>query len=296
MRHRLEAVLLLTVLLTSCRTWTAAPVGVSAHESLNGVLWMRTSAEYYALTEQAYRLARMQMDQALKPENAAWTAAVEQVAGHEDLPPAAILDIDESVLDTSSFQAQIVTADGRFRPAAWNRWVREEKAGAVPGALEFARYALAKGVRIFYVTNRDWELEDATRQNLQDLGFPVDADGANLLCVGERAGWEFDKTSRREFIAASHRVVLIVGDDLNDFVPGSQTAPERRVAVARRWQSYWGSRWIVMPNALYGGWEQSLYDFDDGMPRPQVLRRKYDVLEALDEPPAMGAPGLPRQR
>jgi acid phosphatase len=295
-RHRLEVILLLAVLLASCQTWTATPVGESPHESLNAVLWMRTSAEYYALTEQAYRLAMMQLDQALKPENAAWTAAIEQVRGYEDLPPAAVFDIDEGVLDTGSFQARIVKADDRFRRAAWNGWVREQEARAVPGAVEFARYALAKGVRVFYVTNRDWTLEDATRQNLQDLGFPVDADGANLLSKGERAGWEFDKTSRRQFIAASHRVVLIIGDDLNDFVSGSQTEPRRRLALARRWRSYWGTRWIVMPNAVYGGWERSLYDFDDALPRPQVLRRKYDALEALDEPLAIETPGLPRQR
>jgi acid phosphatase len=296
MRHRLKVVLLLAALLASCQTWTATPVGESPHESLNAVLWMRTSAEHYALTEQAYRLAMMQVDHALKPENAAWTAAVEQVRGYEGLPPAVVLDIDESVLDTGAFQAQIVKADDRFRRAAWNGWVREQKARAVPGAVEFARYALAKDVRLFYVTNRDWALEDATRQNLEDLGFPVDADGANLLSKGERAGWELDKTSRRQFIAASHRVVLIVGDDLNDFVPGSQTEPRQRVALARRWRSYWGTRWIVMPNAVYGGWERSLYDFDGTLLRPQVLRRKYDALEALDEPLAIETPGSPLQR
>ncbi len=295
-RHRLEAILVLAALLASCQTWTATEVRESRHESLNAVLWRRTSAEYYALTQQAYRLAMMQLDEALKPENAAWTAEIEQVRGYEDLPPAAVLDIDECVLDTGSFQAQIVKADGRFRRAAWHDWVREQKARAVPGAVEFARYARAKGVRIFYVTNRDWELEDATRQNLQDLGFPVDADGANLLSKGERAGWELDKTSRRQFIAASHRIVLIIGDDLNDFVSGSQTEPPQRVALARRWQSYWGTRWIVMPNAVYGGWERSLYDFDAALSRAQVLRRKYDALEAPDEPPGVETPGHPRLR
>jgi 5'-nucleotidase (lipoprotein e(P4) family) len=295
-RQRLAAVLALVVLLPSCRTWTVGPAAVPPHESLDAVLWMRTSAEYYALAEQAYRLAMVQLDEALKPENPAWTAAFEQVAGYEDLPPAVLVDVDEAVVDTGAFQAQLVKTGEQFRPADWNRWVRELKSKAVPGAAEFARYAVARDVRLFFVTNRDHELEEATLQNLRDLGFPVDADGANVLTKGEREGWKFDKTSRRQFIAASHRIVLIIGDDLNDFVPGSLTDPRGRVALARRWRSYWGTRWIMIPNAFYGGWQRTLYGFDEGLTRQQVLRRKYDVLEALDEPPAMQTPGLPGPR
>jgi len=51
-----------------------------------------------------------------------------------------------------------------------------------------------------------------------------------------------------------------------------------------------------MPNAVYGGWERSLYDFEDAPPRSQILRRKYDVLEALGEPLGIETPGDPRQR
>jgi hypothetical protein len=48
-----------------------------------------------------------------------------------------------------------------------------------------------------------------------------------------------------------------------------------------------------MPNAVYGGWERALYDFDGALRRPQILRRKY---EALDEPLAIETPGSPLQR
>jgi hypothetical protein len=51
-----------------------------------------------------------------------------------------------------------------------------------------------------------------------------------------------------------------------------------------------------MPNAVYGGWERSLYDFDDVLSRPQILRRKRDALEVLDQPLAVETPDLPRQR
>jgi 5'-nucleotidase (lipoprotein e(P4) family) len=280
-------------MLVSCRTWTAAPTAVTPHESLDAVLWTRTSGEYIVLTEQAYRLARMQVDEALKPENATWTAALEQVQGYEDLPPAVVLDVDEAVLDTGSFQAQLLSTGERFGPTVWDAWVHQHKGEAIPGAVEFARYAVANGVSLFFVTNRDWELEEATRENLQDLGFPVEADGANLLTKGERPEWEVDKTSRRKFVAESHRVILMIGDDLNDFFSGSQTDPRGRMALARRWKSYWGTRWIMLPNPFYGGWERSLYDFDEDLTRQQILRRKFDALEAPDTPPAVETPGLP---
>jgi len=253
-----------------------------AHPSLDAVLWEQTSAEYGASTEQAYRLARVQLDEALRPENAGWTAAPEQVRDCGDLPPAVILDVDEGVIDTTSFQARIVERDGRFRLAAWNDWVREEKGRAIPGAVEFAQYARAKGVRIFYVTNREHAVEDATRRNLQALGFPVDADGGNILSRNEREGWGSDKGSRREFIAAAYRVVLVAGDDLNDFLSGSRLPPRERVALARRWRSNWGTKWIVLPNPIYGGWERSLYGFDNQLDPTEILRRKLEQLETLD--------------
>jgi len=302
-RRRLAAVLSLVVLLPSCRTSTPPPAAEApapaaapiAHESLDAVLWMRTSAEYDAVALQAYRLAMVQLDEALKPENPAWTAAIEQVEGYRDLPPAVLVDVDEAVVDTGAFQARLLKSGERFRPETWNRWVRERRSTAIPGAAEFARYAVARGVRVFFVTNRDAELEEATVQNLRDIGFPADPDGANVLTKHERPGWVFDKTSRRRFIAASYRIVLIVGDDLNDFVPGSQTDPRSRVALAQRWRAYWGTRWIMLPNLYYGGWERSLYDFDEDLTRPEVLRRKLDALDALDEPPAPETPGAPRR-
>ena len=284
MHWRLEATLPLAVLLASCQSSMEAPVverGLT-HVSLDAVLWAQTSAEYGASTEQAYQLARLQLDEALRPENAAWTAELEQVRDYADLPPAVVLDVDEGVLDTSSFQARIVKRYGRFRLAAWNDWVGEEKGRAVPGAVEFAKYAHAKGVRIFYVTNREHEVEAATRRNLQALGFPVDADGGNILSKNERAEWGSDKGSRREFIAARYRVVLIAGDDLNDFLSGSRLEPRERVALARRWRSNWGTKWIMLPNPIYGGWERSLYEFNNQLTPSEILRRKHSQLETFE--------------
>jgi len=283
-RTQLHPILLCAVFLASCRTPVADPAsrGWRTHESLNAVLWTQTSAEYDVSAEQAYRLARMELDEALKPKNAHWTAAVEQTGDFSDLAPAVILDVDEAVLDNSFFEARRVKSGEAFRLDAWNAWVREEKAPAVPGALEFATYAEERGVRIFYVSNRTRDVEDSTRRNLHKMGFPVDPDGGNILSKGERAEWRSDKRSRREFVGRGHRVLLIVGDDFNDFLSGSELPPEQRVALARHYRGHWGVKWILIPNAFYGRWERSLYAFDTTLPRPHILRRKYEALETRE--------------
>ena len=284
MRRRLRAAAWLPVLLVSCQSWSRIPAGGDdrTHEGLNAVLWMQTSAEYEAAAEQAFRLAKLQLDAALEPGNAAWTASLEQGPDTGDLPPAVVLDVDETVLDSSPFQARLVERRVVFRLEEWNAWAREASAGAVPGALEFVKHAEANGVRIFYVTNREVEIEAATRRNLEKLGFPVDDGGDNLLTRNERTGWGSDKRSRRRFIAADHRIVLIVGDDLNDFVSGSRAQPGSRVELARRWRAYWGTKWIVLPNPMYGSWERSLYGFDRPLSRSERLRRKQEKLEPPD--------------
>jgi acid phosphatase len=283
-REHLKAIPLCAALITSCGT-LGSDLGKregQPHETLNAVLWVQTSAEYDMSTEQAYRLAAIRLGEALEPENARWTAAVEQTGRYWDLPPAVVLDIDEAVLDNSSFAARLVRRRTAFDLEAWNTWVREEQALAVPGALAFVKLAHGRAVRIFYVTNRTHDVEDPTRRNLANLGFPVDADGGNILSKGERAGWRSDKRPRRAFVAERYRILLLVGDDLNDFVSGSEVPPEKRVELARRFDEYWGVKWIVIPNPVYGRWEGSLHSDDRTLSPSQILQRKIEALETLE--------------
>jgi acid phosphatase len=87
----------------------AAPPAVAqdppANDLLNAVLWMQRSVEYKATALTAFALARIRLDQALADPK--WTAILprEQPVGVESLPPAVILDIDETLLDNSGYQA-----------------------------------------------------------------------------------------------------------------------------------------------------------------------------------------------
>ena len=238
-----------------------APAGkaslTGAHENLNAISWMQTSLEYEATALQAYRLAQAQLDAALK--DSSWTAAVEQTGSFSALPVAVVLDIDETVLDNSYFQARLVRDRATYSEEQWSGWVREARATAIPGALEFTQYAAKQGVTVFYISNRMAPLEDATRKNLAALGFPLSERLDPILSRGERPEWQASgKGPRRQQVARDYRIALLIGDDLGDFVANAAgTLDERRARTAPQ-AGWWGRRWIMLPNPTYGSWERAV--------------------------------------
>src|SRR5215510_4293174 len=132
------------------------------NDNLNAVLWMQRSVEYKANTLAVFALARYRLDQALADKN--WTAApAEQKGDYKSLTPAVVLDVDETLLDNSGYQAWMVVNDKSFDPKTWTQFVKSETSPPIPGAVEFTQYADSKGVRVFYVTNRTKAEEEPTR-------------------------------------------------------------------------------------------------------------------------------------
>jgi len=260
--------------LSACRSTTPPPTAppLTVHESTNAILWIQTAAEYEASTHQAFRSAAAHLDIALA--DPAWTAAPEQAGAFGALPPAIVLDMDEAIVRSDRYQAQLVAENDRYRLDDWNDWVRTETSEPISGALEYVRDAHARGVRVFYVTNRTAEVEASSLATLRKLGFPVDGGDEDLLSQNERPDWGRDKSSRRALICQTHRVVQIVGDNLNDFTSGARASVEGRRALAERYAGWWGSRWIILPNPAYGGWEGALFDHEWSLPREEQLERK----------------------
>ena len=266
-----RAPLALALFLVACAT----PRG--EHPTLYATLWMQTSAEYRATAWQAYAGARETLRRALA--DSTWTAAVEQEGSDfAALPPAVVLDVDETVLDNSPHQARAIQAGVSFDREIWEAWVDEGRARAVPGAPEFLRLADSLGVEVFYVTNRDHPLEPATRRNLEAAGLPVDPRVDTVLTRGEREGWGSDKMSRREAIAERYRIVLLVGDDFSDFVSARLPRADRDRLV-ERYRDRWGERWIVLPNPTYGSWEGALYPEDEDLTAEEKARLRLEALE-----------------
>jgi acid phosphatase len=265
-RSLLSAFLTLVLLASSaCASRTAppatAPTPVPASAAApatvvlpDSVVWFRTSVEYRAVTTQAYRLATLMLDRALADQ--AWTAALEQSGEFGAKPPAVILDVDETVLDNSESEERNVREGAVYSEARWAVWCNERRAVPIPGALEFTRAAAAKGVTVFYVTNRDRALEQATRDNLAKSGFPLDSGRDTVLTRAERPEWtSSDKSSRRSLVAQDFRILLLIGDDFGDFVAGARGTLAARQALDAANAAMWGVKWIALPNPMYGSWK-----------------------------------------
>ncbi len=263
-------------------------------DGLHATLWMQSSAEYRANCMQAFALATLRLDEAMA--DTGWTASLEQqelVAQDglklDALPMAVIVDVDETVLDNGDYQGWLVHSGEGFDPATWSRWCAQRRALAIDGALAFCKHADARGVRVFYLTNRNTSEEADTRANLEALGFPVAKDA--MLC---QAKGDKGKTARREKVARSHRILLLVGDAGGDFDDAFESRrADQRVALARKHADRWGRDWIVLPNPAYGKWESAL---TGGESTPDARRaKKYEALRftMLQQTPAPTAGSRP---
>ena len=237
----------------------AAPAAAPAHDNLNAVIWMQTAAEYEAAVRGTYAAAKAQLDKALADPG--WDALPEgeAVPGYESRPPAIIVDADETMIDNSPFQARGVRDGGSFAYDNWLAWVNERRARALPGAVDFANYAASKNVPIYFITNRDAPQEtESTIANLRALGFPIAADGSNVLPRGDARAPGREKSQRRRWVSERHRVVLLLGDNLGDFMDGVAVSVEQRQALVAKYADRWGTRWFMQPNPTYGSWEAAV--------------------------------------
>ena len=268
---RLALVAALMLAVAGCGT---RQTRVDAHESLNATLWTQTAAEYLGATTQAYRVAAANLDRALADPK--WTAALEQDDDYGGLPPAVMLDLDQTVLDTSSYNARIILQHGSYSQETFNAWCRNFTAPAVPGAKKFLDHAVEQGIRVIYYSARREALRDCTTRNLRALGMPLLDQQWLLLNEGTPLT---SKEQQRSSMASQFRILLLVGDNLDDFIGGSKTDAASRRALAARHAERWGREWIILPNPMYGHWESSLYGFDYSLPKEMQLRHKLQPLQ-----------------
>ncbi|MEM9066143.1 MAG: HAD family acid phosphatase [Planctomycetota bacterium] len=229
------------------------------HENLHSTLWVQTSAEYFAITKQTYNAA---------------TGRLEEIALERDSSTlAVILDIDETVLDNSPYQARLVRDGAVFDSETWAGWVAERSARPIPGAPEFIARARQLGFNVLYITNRDAAGREHTLANMRAVADP-EAQDRLILYSGEN-GWGSDKQPRRDVVAARAEIVMIIGDDLGDFTSPIEIDDELRRSIATN--GPWGESWFMLPNPTYGKWERSLYNFER-LGELEKLERKYGKL------------------
>ncbi len=255
MKSKLITILAVSLIFSGCNTVqspkentktqkTAYEVPVGEH-MMQSVLWQELSAEHRALCYQAFNLAKYRLNSILA------------MRVHWAKPLAIVTDIDESILDNSLFNGKLIQENKEYSGKEWSEWVKLEKATPVPGAVKFLQYAKKRGVEVFYISNRNIKLQKETMENLRRLGFPY-IDNKHFLLKEQTSS----KKSRRMQVRETHHVVMLIGDNLADFThlfDNQSTQSRNRIVDSIR--NEFGSKFIVLPNPMYGDWEtKGLYE------------------------------------
>jgi len=263
--------LLLVILTTAISSKTAtslAPEQADNEYQVGAVLWQQASAESRALQYQAYKLARLTLDRDLRLHR------------KSNLKRAVVVDVDGTVLDNSRYQAELIVNRQSFTSASWIEWCNRAKASAIPGAVDFLRYAATRGVRVLYVTNRRETEKAGTITNLKQLGFPDVSDETVVVRTDVSS-----KEPRRQSIRRRYRIVLLFGDNLSDFSNAFEDKPPKeRTAVVEAAREKFGTEFIVLPNPMYGDWESAIYGYDSRLNEQQKAAKRKAALKTISSP------------
>ena len=277
--YRIVPIALIFLALTGCAA-TGKTDADPSHDNTDAVIWLQSSTEYAAVAAGVY---------------AAATAALREMAQNASAPTdgmAIVLDVDETVLDNSPYQGQLIFDDANYGRESWDRWVALRAAADVPGVVDFIGNAQSLGFHVVFITNRPCrvrpdstdvcpQIED-TRVNLEAVG--IDTSLTTLFLRGQQpptpcralltpeeqatGTWSSsDKTSRRECVELDRKIVRLFGDQLGDFTE-EHGAPGR--STAADFKEKWGSTWFMLPNPTYGGW------------KPRSAAEKRSLMRGID--------------
>ena len=202
----------------------------------HSLYWQKNSAEYVALSYQAYNLAKFRLDEKLNLEF--------------NKRPAIVIDLDETVLNNLPYNEMLIDSSEVFTQESWSKWVNKKIATKIPGSLEFINYAKSKNVKIVYLSNRRVENYDPTKENLVNLGYPFDED--TLMLLRDETG---DKTARRSTLN-DYEIIMLLGDNLADFSSVFyKKSNNERIQSVDSLSKIFGDKFIILPNLIYGDWE-----------------------------------------
>ena len=227
--------------------------------------FQQRAAEYQALSQQAYNVAKMRLDEAIAKKGAK--------------PLAIVTDIDETFLDNSYYAVEMARQGKTWSQETWANWTSKGIATPLAGSLDFFQYAASKGVQIFYVTNR-YEVErPGTLANLEKYNYPIQS-AQNLILRSK----ESSKEARRQNISKDYDIVLLLGDSLTDFSSlfDNHKSEKERAAAVETLKSEFGKRFIVLPNVGYGDWESAIFNYKYDLTQEQ---RDSIIYEAARETP-----------
>ncbi len=242
MKKQTYAFLVFAIILGACTNsnTTVKPEADKQNDYLiMSTLWYQRASECRALYYQAFNFAKLSLVANLSE-------------GNSDKPKAVVVDIDETVLDNSPFEAYSVRTGKQYSNELWHEWTGKAAAQATPGAIEFLKFAESKGVETFYISNRSVSETAVTLQNLRALGFPF-ADEAHILLKSDTSV----KTVRRNKVSETHEILILAGDNIGDFDELFENRNQQfGFKTVDAHKADFGTRFIVLPNPMYGSWER----------------------------------------
>ncbi len=251
-------------LIVSCARNEDQKVAISSQENLvNATIWFQRSPEMKALYYQGYNLAKLRLAEFVKQKTAK--------------PKAVVVDIDETMLDNSPFEAQQILESSSYTPESWKKWASLAKAKALPGAVEFTNFCDSLNVNVFYISNRKIDEVESTLKNLDSLGFSF-ARKENMIFKETVSS----KKSRRDHVSEKFEIVMLIGDNLNDL---SEVFEKRGVdwgtSIVELNKKEFGNRFIVLPNPMYGDWEKNIYGSGESSTVEQKRELRLKVIYGI---------------
>jgi|TARA_B110000263_G_C15288836_1_gene502256 5'-nucleotidase (lipoprotein e(P4) family) len=239
MKNKILKLLIFLSVIISCNKVTNDII--DNEYKIQSLVWTQNSAEYEALCYQAFNAAKFSLDNILSNRSS------------YDKPLAIITDVDETVLDNSPYDGKLILNNSSYNKESWVEWGKLEIAEAIPGSLEFFKYASENDVEIFYISNRYTDQINETVNNLKSIGFPNSDNNHVLLREKDRS-----KSSRRSAIFKSYDVVMLLGDNLSDFSDDfeNKISTERNITT-NIFKKEFGKSLIMLPNPNYGDWESN---------------------------------------
>ncbi len=259
MKKSLFLILGIVILFSSCKENTYDESKSQDH-LIMATLWYQKSAEMKALYYQCFNWAKVQVNSEFTKDNSRNMAVV--------------VDIDETMLDNSPFEANCIQTGVGYTKESWSEWTHMINAKALPGAVEFSKYAQSLGVEVFYISNRSVDDFDVTLKNLQNENFAY-ADSSHLLLKTNTSS----KKARRDFVKENYEIILLIGDNMGDFDEIFEDRSDNfGFNTVEEYKESFGTKFIVLPNPMYGGWESEVFDNNRDLSNEEKYHKRKENL------------------
>ena len=243
--------------IAACSSTASTPLASEkTHTLSNAVVYQTSSKEYPVLSSFVYGQA---------------ISALPTRFANGDV---VVMDVDETVLDNSTYQKERESAGLEYSSQSWAEWVKREEATLVPGVAAFIDEVVARNGKVALITNRNKALDSHTWNNLLAQGLPLTT--SNTCVVGRTAedkeavgqeGIVNDKDLRRMQLtqgkiacsntskdatstwAVPHTIIMQIGDNIEDVGGVTQESANVELLMPRV-----GTEIFILPNPMYGSW------------------------------------------